>query len=290
MDDLLEPGVLRVRAPNPSPMTERGTNTYLVGEDALAVIDPGPDDAGHRARLIEATRGRPVAAVIVTHAHLDHSAGARALADAVRAPLLAFGPPDAGRSDVMQRLVAEGLAGGGEGVDTDFRPDRAIGDGDSLELCGERLEVLWTPGHFAGHICIAHRGALFTGDHVMDWASSIVSPPDGDLSQFMASCEALLQRRDRRFFPGHGAPVDDPRGRLEWLLAHRREREREILRHLAHGAATVEALSRSIYVDIPPPLHFAARRNVFAHLIDLQARSVVIAVPRLDLAATFRLA
>lgn len=290
MAEELEPGLLRVVAPNPSPMTAAGTNSYVVGTDVVAVIDPGPDDPAHGAALEAAVAGRETAAVLVTHAHLDHSAGARRMADALSAPVLGFGPPETGRSPVMQRLAADGLGGGGEGVHAGFRPDRLLLDGDVLQVGDERLGVLWTPGHFAGHLCFAWRGAVFTGDHVMAWASCLISPPDGDLRQYIRSCERLAARADRVYYPGHGPAVTDPAGRLHWLIAHRREREAQVLAALSEVPAAIPALTRRIYADVPPALHWAAARNLLAHLVDLYERGLVAADPALSDAATFRLA
>ena len=269
----IAPGVRRLRAPNPSPMTKDGTNTYLVGQRALAVIDPGPDDAGHLAAILAAIGAAPVSHVLVTHAHRDHSSLARPLADAVGAPLCGFGPPEAGRSETMAALAAEGLSGG-EGVDRGFRPDLRLAEGDRVAGDGWRLDVLWTPGHFSGHLCFALGDILFTGDHVMGWASSLVSPPDGDLTAFMASCERLALRTDRLYLPGHGEPVTDPADRIAWLIAHRRQREAQILDALRHAPATYPALTRRIYRDTPPALLPAAERNVLAHLIDLVGRGL----------------
>ena len=289
MVEELDPDIARIVAPNPSPMTHRGTNTYLVGRDDLAVIDPGPDDDAHLAAIARAVEGRPVTAILVTHAHLDHSAGVRRLSAALKAPVCGFGRPEAGRSAVMTRLAAEGLTGGGEGVDAGFRPDRLLRDGDLLAVGRKQLQVLWTPGHFAGHLCFAWEDVLFTGDHVMGWASSLISPPDGDLTRFMHSCERLSARDDRIFYPGHGDPVPDPPARLAWLVEHRRAREAQILATLGTAPAGIAELTRRVYADVPAELRAAAERNTFAQLVDLHLRGTVVAAPRLGFAARFRL-
>ena len=284
----LGPGLRRVRAPNPSPMTHTGTNSYLVGEGALAVIDPGPDLDDHLAALLEALRpGERITHILVTHAHVDHAPLARRLADRTGAPVLAYGGATSGRSARMQALAESGLAGGGEGLDHGFRPDRTLADGDRIEGDGWSLEALWTPGHLGGHLCFAFGDTLFTGDHVMGWASSLVSPPDGDLTAFMASCRRLARRRDRIYLPGHGDPVEDPAERLAWLISHRESRESAILAALSEGPKTISEITTQVYADTPTPLRPAAERNVFAHLLDLTGRG--LAQGEDSAAAVFRL-
>ncbi|WP_068111291.1 MBL fold metallo-hydrolase [Tropicimonas marinistellae] len=271
----LEPGLRCLRAPNPSPMTEHGTNTYVIGEGNVAVIDPGPALPAHYDALLAAlSPGERITHIFVTHSHLDHSPLARPLSQATGAPVLAFGPHGAGRSDVMVRLAADGLAGGGEGADEDFAPEIELADGEVIDGNGWRLQALHTPGHTSNHLAFAWGDALFTGDHVMGWASSLVSPPDGDLSAFMASCGRLASRSDRIYYPGHGAPVDDPAARVAWLIAHRRGREAQILEQLGPHPQSVSELTATIYTDTPDSLRAAAERNVFAHLIDLAERNL----------------
>ncbi|PIE15270.1 MAG: MBL fold metallo-hydrolase [Rhodobacterales bacterium] len=271
----LEPGLRRILAPNPSPMTWRGTNTYIIGQGQIAVIDPGPESAQHLEAILSQTRGEVITAILVTHSHKDHSPLARPLSEATGAPVLAFGDSNAGRSEVMQDLLARGFAGGGEGVDADFQPDQLLADNETLHGPDWALTALWTPGHMANHLCFSWQDALFTGDHVMGWASSLVSPPDGDLTQFMASCARLSQRQDRVYHSGHGAPILNPAERLSWLIAHRKSREAEILAALPAEGASADDLTRLIYTDTPAELLPAASRNVFAHLIDLSGRNLV---------------
>ena len=274
--EMLRPGLRRILAPNPSPMTFRGTNTYLLGTRGLAVIDPGPDDPRHLEAILNAVGpGQTVSHILVTHAHLDHSPLARRLSAHVGAPVLAFGDAQAGRSAVMKRLALDGLVGGGEGVDADFKPDTSLPDGALIEGDDWRLNIIHTPGHFGNHLAFAWEDELFCGDHVMGWATSLVSPPDGDLSDFMASCRRLRSGSWRRFHPGHGAPIDSPHARLEWLIEHRLKREAAILEELGHEPATAEALARRIYVDTSDQLMPAAARNVLAHLIDLTGKNRV---------------
>ncbi|KUJ85910.1 MBL fold metallo-hydrolase [Ruegeria marisrubri] len=284
----LAPGLRRVLAPNPSPMTYRGTNTYLLGERDVAVIDPGPLDSAHMDAILSALGPRQrVSHIIATHTHLDHSPLAAPLAERTGAPIHAFGGPEAGRSPVMARLAREGLAGGGEGIDRDFRPDVEVADGERIEGDGWSLEVIHTPGHLGNHIALAWGSMCFTADHVMGWASSLVSPPDGDLTDFMASCRRLAEREWSVFHPGHGAPVSSPAQRLEWLMTHRLGRETAILDALAVGPATARQLAERIYTETPPALLPAAERNVFAHLVDLTGRSRIAPRGALSASALF---
>ncbi|KIC44499.1 metallo-beta-lactamase [Ruegeria sp. ANG-S4] len=286
----LAPGIRRILAPNPSPMTYRGTNTYLIGERDVAVIDPGPLDETHQMAILEALQpGQRISHILVTHSHLDHSPLAAPLSQKTGARVLAFGGPDAGRSPVMARLARQGLAGGGEGIDTSFRPDTELEDGEILEGDGWALEVIHTPGHLGNHIALAWGDVCFTADHVMGWASSLVSPPDGDLTDFMTACKRLRARNWSVFHPGHGAPIDAPAERLDWLIQHRMSREAQILAALKDGPATAGELTHKIYFDTPKALLPAAERNVFAHLVDLAGRSRVRPEPELAVTAKFHL-
>lgn len=273
----LDRGLRRLTAPNPSPMTFRGTNTYLLGTGAVAVIDPGPDDAGHMAAILAALApGERIGAILVTHSHRDHSPLARPLAQATGAPVLAAGPSEWGRSPVMAALAAGGDIGGGEGVDVDFHPDRPIRDGECLEGDWGRIEILETPGHMANHLSFAWQGALFSGDLVMGWSTSLVSPPDGDMGAFMASCRRLGARGDRIYHPGHGDPIQAPQARVAELITHRETREAQILATLqAVGPSNAGDLARRVYTDLAPQLLPAAERNTLAHLIDLHGRNLV---------------
>lgn len=266
---LLEPGLRRVTAPNPSPMTYTGTQTYVLGEGAVCVVDPGPASPAHlQAILATLQPGERVAKILVTHSHLDHSPLARPLAQATGAPVLAAGPSDWGRSPVMEALGA--ALGGGEGVDTDFTPDEHIRDGDVVD----GIQVLETPGHMANHLSFVWGDALLSGDLVMGWSTSLVSPPDGDMTAFFASLETLQARNDRIYYPGHGDPVTNPQARCAELIAHRRTREAQILSTLRDiGPADANTLARKIYTDVAPALLPAAARNVLAHLIDLHTRA-----------------
>ncbi|MDK3072801.1 MBL fold metallo-hydrolase [Sedimentitalea sp. JM2-8] len=284
----LESGLRRILAPNPSPMTYRGTNTYLLGNRGLAVIDPGPTDDSHLGAILAAVApGQEITHIIVTHSHLDHSPLARRLSLATGAPVLGFGKSGTGRSAIMTELSRSGLAAGQEGLDLDFVPDRTVVDGEMIHGDGWDLHVLHTPGHLGNHIALGWRDACFTADHVMGWASSLVSPPDGDLTDFMASCARLSEQPWRVFHPGHGAPVRNPQQRLSWLIAHRRARESAILDALRTGPATAFDLARRIYTETPASMLPAAERNVLAHLVDLMGKSMVQASSPLSTGSRF---
>lgn len=288
-----EPGIRRLRAPNPSPLTADGTNTYLVGTGEVAVIDPGPwagpGDDGHLHAILGALApGERISHILVTHSHLDHSPLARPLARATGAAVYAFGPSDAGRSEVMTRLARTADLGGGEGTDHQFAPDVHLADGEVIEGGDWQLTAIWTPGHFGNHLAFATGDALFSGDLVMGWATTLVSPPDGDLTAFMTSCRRLAQRSERVFYPGHGDPIDQPQARTNWLISHRLEREAQILRALEGGFETIPRITDHIYTEVPPGLIPAARRNVLAHLIDLAVRGRVSTPDPLGPEAVFR--
>ncbi|MDJ0388344.1 MBL fold metallo-hydrolase [Roseomonas sp. E05] len=265
VEELGRPGgarLRRIRCGNPGPFTFLGTNTYLVGEGEVAVLDPGPEDAAHREAILAALAGERIGQIVVTHTHRDHSPGAAALRAQSGAPTYGFGP--------HQTPPGEELRGG----DHDFIPDRILADGAALEGAGWRLVALHTPGHCANHLCFALEGSgvLFSGDHVMSWSTSVVSPPDGDMAAYMAGLARLAARGDRLFLPGHGAPLPDPAPFTRALLAHREAREttlREALRQ--HGPASVEALVLRLYSPIDPRLLPAAGRSLLAHLLKLEA-------------------
>lgn len=255
-----------VLAPNPSAMTGPGTNSFLIGEREVAVIDPGPDDPAHIEAILDMAEGR-ISHILVTHAHLDHTAGVARLAQATRAPVFAFGPADSGRSPTMARLAATGL-NGGEGADTGFRPDIELRHGEELRSSDWTLQALHTPGHMGGHLSFRLGDAIFCGDLVMGWSTSIISPPEGDLVDYFRSLDLLARLAPRVLYPAHGDPIADPLPRLEELAVHRRLRSAQILAALDAGPGTAAELAARIYT-IPAHLMPAAERNVLAHLLAL---------------------
>ena len=272
----LEHNLRRILAPNPSPMTFWGTNTYLLGSREIAVIDPGPNSATHLNAIQKALLpDQSITHIFVTHSHIDHSPLASQLSEITQAEIYAFGSSYDGQSETMRSLVKQGYSGGGEGVDSTFSPHKRVQEGDLISGDNWQLGVLETPGHFSNHLCFSWKDALFTGDHIMDWASSMVSPPDGDLGDFMKSCHKLLKSNWRIFYPGHGNPVFEPKNRIEWLINHRMSREVQILDALRSASENPYNLAKKIYTDTPRDLLGAAARNVFAHLIDLRERGFV---------------
>ena len=261
--------VRRLVAPNPSPFTFTGTCSYVVGHGAVAVIDPGPDDSAHRAALLAATAGARIAHILVTHTHRDHSPGARALSEATGARIVGCAPHVPIVGDASGRLDAS--------HDLAYAPDRVLRDGESLEGDGFTLQAVATPGHASNHLSFAlpQEAALFSGDHVMAWSTTIVAPPDGEMRQYMASLDRLRARDERIYYPGHGGPVRDPARAVRALSVHRRQREASILEALDAGVATVQAIVDRAYGALDARLKGAAALSVLAHLIDLRARGLV---------------
>lgn len=268
-------GIRRILAPNPGPMTHWGTNTYLVGTDPVAIVDPGPNLDDHLAAIQMALGSARVTGVLVTHAHRDHCDLARRLSRICRAPVMGFGAFDAGRSAVMARFAASHDLGGGEGVDHDFAPDIKLSEGSIVSVGASEMIARHTPGHFSGHLSFQLGDVVLTGDVVMGWSTTLISPPDGDVRSFLRSAGRMRALGARRFLPGHGAPVEDTAARLNWLIAHRFERERQILAALGYGPATAGEIAARVYDGLAAPLLPAATRNTLAHLLDLAERHAV---------------
>ncbi len=266
------PNVRRLTAANSGPFTFTGTNSFIIGEGRVAILDPGPDDPGHVRALLDAVAGEKLEAILVSHTHRDHSPGARILREATGAPVLAAGPHVAARplqAGETNRLDAS--------ADHDFMPDEILADGVQIDIGDVRLEAVATPGHTANHLAFAlpEAGILFSGDHVMAWSTTIVAPPDGAMGDYMASLERLLARDEQLYLPAHGGPVTDPARYVRGLRAHRKMRERAILERLQKGDRTIAGIVQNIYRDVDPNLHGAAALSVLAHLEELVARGLV---------------
>jgi glyoxylase-like metal-dependent hydrolase (beta-lactamase superfamily II) len=258
------PLIGRVVANNPGPFTFKGTGVYIVGDKDVAVIDPGPDLPEHVAALKRALAGKRVTHILVTHCHSDHSPAAKPLKAWSGAKTYAFGPHGSGRDDNDAKVEAGG--------DMDFVPDVRVKDGETLAGNGFSFECVHTPGHTSNHMCYAlkEERALFTGDHIMGWSTTVVTPPDGDMAQYMASVKKLQARSDKTLYPTHGAPVGEPKPFLAAYLEHRYERERQVLQSIREGRDTIPAMVAHMYADVDKKLHPAASRSVLAHLIQLE--------------------
>jgi glyoxylase-like metal-dependent hydrolase (beta-lactamase superfamily II) len=269
----LSPMVSRLLARNPSPFTFKGTGVYIVGGNAdareVAVIDPGPLLPEHLDALKRAIAGRHVTHILVTHTHNDHSPAAQPLKEWTGAKTYGFGPHGSGKTEDGVKVE--------EGGDRDFVPDIVLRDGDVIAGNGFTFDCVYTPGHTSNHMCYALREekALFTGDHVMGWSTTVVAPPDGDMAQYMESLRKLLARDDEILYPTHGAPVRDPKPFLQAYLDHRREREAQILACLRDGVTTIPEIVERLYADLDQRLHSAAARSVLAHLIQLETEGRV---------------
>jgi len=285
--DEVAPGVRRVLANNPSPFTFKGTLSYIVGRGKVAIIDPGPLDDTHIAALLDAVRGETVTHVFVTHTHRDHSPAVPKIKAATGALVLAQGPHRAARPlhvGEAPRLDASN--------DTEFHPDRALADGEIVSGAGWTIEAVATPGHTANHMAYALKEAalIFSGDHVMAWSTPVVAPPDGAMSDYMASLHKLAGRSEATYLPGHGGPVRDAPRFVAHYIRHRQGREASILHRLAKGEADIPTLVRAIYIGLDPRLVRAAGLSVLAHLEDLCARGLVATDGEPSIEGRFRLA
>lgn len=265
--EALSPLVRRVLARNPSPFTFTGTGTYIVGHGKVAIIDPGPADPEHLDAVAAAVAGETVSHFLITHTHMDHSPGAGPLRARLGGTIAGCAPlvlrDDGPRADA--------------GFDPGYAPDHVMADGEAVAGPGWTLRAVHTPGHTSNHLCFAleEEGALFSGDHVMGWSTTVVAPPDGDMADYMASLAKLMGRSDVRYYPTHGAPVDEPQRLVKGMIAHRRQRETQILAQLAQGPRAIPVMVEQMYAAIDRRLWPAAGRSVLAHLIDLEARGRV---------------
>jgi glyoxylase-like metal-dependent hydrolase (beta-lactamase superfamily II) len=261
----IEPGIARVLANNPSAFTYYGTQTYMLGGEELAVVDPGPNLDDHVDALVQAIAGRRVVAICCTHTHRDHSPAARPLAEVTGAPII--GCAALALETVGPRADAA--------FDGDYVPDRVLGDGDSIMVDGRAMTAVATPGHTSNHLCFAYGDALLTGDHVMGWSTTVVVPPDGDMADYLASLDKLRARDDRVYYPAHGPPVTRPRQYVRGLIGHRLQREKQILRLVGEQPRDIPDIVANAYPGLDPRLVAAAGGSVYAHLLDLQARGLV---------------
>ncbi|MGD0190600.1 MAG: MBL fold metallo-hydrolase [Rhizomicrobium sp.] len=279
----VSPLIHRVLADNPGPFTFKGTGVYIIGDRDVAVIDPGPDMPEHLLALKRALDGRRVTHILVTHTHSDHSPAAQPLKEWTGAKTYAFCPHGSGKAEEGVKVE--------EGGDMAFVPDVRVRDGDVIEGNGFTVDCVFTPGHTSNHMCFALREekALFTGDHVMGWSTTVVTPPDGDMRAYMASLNKLLVRDDAILWPTHGAPVRDPKPFVQAYIDHRLEREAQILTCLRDGMSTIPDMVARMYADVDKRLHPAAARSVLAHLIRLTEEGRVLAEPAAIASAQFRL-
>lgn len=285
----VSPLIRRLVAPNPGPFTGTGTGTYIVGRHMVAVIDPGPDCPDHLNALLSGLGTERVSHILVTHTHRDHSPAARPLQSRTGAPILAFGPHGAAQRQDLPPALASGDVE--EGADHAFQPDFTLSDGDRITGKGWTLEAIWTPGHTSNHMCFAldAERALFTGDHIMGWSSSIISPPDGDMGTYMKSLERIYLREDAVLWPTHGPPIRAPRAHIKALITHRKNREHGIISLLRDGTDKVPAIVRILYASLPKAMHPAAERSVLAHLVDLYDRGIIALDGPFDRNGRFRL-
>ena len=264
--EVLEPGVARLLARNPSPFTYFGTQTYLVGEDELIVVDPGPDLPEHVDAILAAAGGRNLAAIACTHTHRDHSPASRALQAATGAPIIGCAP-----------LALESIGPRADAsFDKQYAPDQVLADGAAIEFDGgKKLIAVATPGHTSNHLCCAFGDALFTGDHVMGWSTTVVVPPDGDMAAYIKSLDVLRQRGDRIYYPAHGPAVTKPAQLVRGMIGHRMQRERQILKLLDQKARDISDIVANAYPGLDQRLVPAAGGSVLAHLVDLERRGLV---------------
>lgn len=274
----VSPLVRRVIANNPSKYTYLGTGTYIVGRGDVAVIDPGPILDEHRDALAVALDGTRVRAILVTHCHSDHSPLAAWLRDETGAPTIAFGPHGNVDTDPeIEEAIEDGVTLE-ETTDTDFEPDVRVGDGEVAAMgVGWTMRAVHTPGHTSNHMCFAldEERALFTGDHIMGWSTTVVSPPDGDMRAYIDSLRKVMGRDDISLWPTHGAPVTAPKPFLQAFLEHRLQREAQVVAAVRSGVTTIEDMVKSMYADVREELHMAAARSVLSHLTKLVGDGVV---------------
>ncbi|GJL94482.1 MAG: MBL fold metallo-hydrolase [Hyphococcus sp.] len=283
--DQVLPGVRRVIANNPGPFTYTGTGTYIIGEGDVAVIDPGPNDVAHLDALLAATKGERVTHILITHTHSDHCGGAHDFAERTGAPIFGFGPHPV-KSEKHDAPALD------EGADYSFKPDEIIADDAIIEGKDWQVEAVHTPGHLSNHLCfaLASEKALFTGDHMMGWATTVVAPPDGDMTAYIESLDKLLARDDEIYFPTHGAPIKKPHRFVRAVKTHRLMRDAQIISQIEKGRTTIKEIVPVMYGDVDKRLHGAASLNVLAHLIRLVQTGAVTCDGEPAMGSVYRLA
>ena len=281
--ETIAPGIRRIVAENPSPFTLHGTGTYIIGEGQVAVIDPGPADSAHIDALVKGLEGETISHVLVTHTHMDRSPGCALLREYTQAPTYAYGPHGAGKLESGVQVE--------EGGDMEFSPDVRVKDGEIIQGEGFSIECVYTPGHTSNHVCFQYREAqaLFTGDHVMGWSTSIISPPDGDMGEYLKSLEKLLDRDDKVYWPTHGPSIEDPKSFVKKFIEHRQEREDQITDCLRRGLTTIEVMVPDMYQGLPEFMYPAAARSVLAAMEHMANKGTIATDGAITLDAVYRL-
>lgn len=253
--------IRRITAPNPAPYTFKGTGTYIIGQNEVCVIDPGPNIPSHIDAIMTSLSDEKITNILITHNHMDHSPGAKSLSEKSGAKIYGFDVSDQQYTDVEVE----------EGLDKNYQPDIILHDGDIIENSNWKIEVIHTPGHLSNHLCFAYldEKALFTGDHIMGWSTTIISPPDGNMSDYLASLEKLRIRDEKTYYPTHGEPIKNPIQFVTQLIGHRLRRDKEIIRAIGNGAHSIDGIIELVYADLDPKLNLAASRTIYAHLIRL---------------------
>lgn len=281
--ETIAPGIRRVVAENPGPFTLHGTGTYIIGTGKVAVIDPGPADSAHIDALVKGLEGEEITHVLVTHTHMDHSPGCALLREHTNAKTYAYGPHGAGKLEAGVQVE--------EGGDMDFDPDVKVRDGDIIEGDGWSVECVYTPGHTSNHICFQYREqqALFTGDHVMGWSTSIISPPDGDMGDYLNSLDKLLTRDDKIYWPTHGPSIEAPKSFVQKFIEHRQEREDQIIACLKRGITNIETMVPDMYDGLPEFMYPAAARSVLAAMEHMANKGDIVTSGAITIDAEYAL-
>ncbi len=280
----LTPRIRRVVARNPGPFTFHGTGTYILGRGRVAVVDPGPVDEKHLRAILAATRGEVITHILVTHTHRDHSPGCRPLRGYCDAKTYGFGPHGAGQLDRDAAM--------GKGADLDFEPDVLVGNGEIIQGGDWSIECVHTPGHTSNHMCfqVREEKALLTGDHIMAWSTSVISPPDGDMGAYVNSLSRLLERNDEIYWPAHGGAIENPKPFVKAFIRHRERREQQILACIRAGKTDIARMVPAMYEHLPPAMFPAASRSVYAALVFLVEKGELAHPETLDITASFELA